>query len=376
MTAIVYSIEIKDDELSIPLTSLNPSRPSEFLLLRGIIGLVGFLLILIPLARLFILGDDDGLWLAIVGTAMLCWVVNYNRKLILRRREFVAESRLSVIWPIRSVKRSLEEYSAIMVRRFVAAGSDSIFTTHQVHLVGEDEDEVGFHCGSWWSHDEAVAAGAKVAKFLNLALIDACSDETERIEPYEHELTQAQRTRHRGEFDFPEPPDELVTEIDFAEVRTSLFIPAPGLSTELSESWGGVVATVFLAVFLLWLGKGIFPGVLALAPLVVWIYFYVLHLIFCTFNEEEIRVSDGLLTIEQRRPLGFGETTVYQTADVCSVYTRNMESESVIVVKSADQETLLGSVLSRKETRYVCAVIQAAMLKVMPVEETAGAHAS
>ena len=250
-----------------------------------------------------------------------------------------------------------------MIRKFVAVGSDSIFTTHQVHLVSEDVDEVGFHCGSWWSHDEALAAGTKIAQFLNLALTDACPDEKERIESDEHELTQAQRARNRGEFEFPERPDEMVTEIDFGQEGTSVFIPAPGLSTELSESWGGVVATVFLAVFLLWLGKGMFPGVFALGPLAVWICFYALHLIFHTCNEEGIRVNDGLLTIEQRRPFGFGKTTVNQTADVRSVSIRNMESGSVIVVKSTDQETMLGSVLSRKEARYVCAVIQAALVK-------------
>ena len=105
-----YSIEVNGDELSI--------QKKEWLL-RSIVGVLGFLLTLIPIGRCLIFANDDGLWMAIVGIAMLWGAVNYSRKLILRRRQFNTERRTSVIWPISSVKGSLEEYSAVVVRKFV-----------------------------------------------------------------------------------------------------------------------------------------------------------------------------------------------------------------------------------------------------------------
>lgn len=364
----MYSIVIKDDEMIVPLTSIDP-RASIFW--RCIAGFLGLLLTLIPLGRLLFFGLDDGLWGAIVGIAMLCWAVNYSRTLILRRRESVAERRIAVIWPIRSVKRSLKEFSAVLVGNSLLGVDGEEGTTHRVHLVDEYEDEVSFLCGSWWSYNEAFAVATDIAKFLDLALIDTCSDKPERIAHDEHELTQSQRIRKRGEFDFPDRPEEMVSEIDFGQDGTSLRIPAPGLSSIIPESWSHFeFAVAGVIVLPLLIGLGMFLGVMALSPFFISVGWTAVHLIFRTFNEEEIRVSDGLLTIEQRRPHRFGETTLYQTANVRSV-SISKGIEPMIVVKSADQQTALGSALSRKEQNYVCAVIRAALVQEQSIEETA-----
>jgi len=374
------NLKTKDDAI------ILESRQSWFL--RCVIAFFGFQITWIGFARLAFFGIDDSLWGSLFGIAMIAGAVNFTRELRLCKRERLAEQRTTVFWPVSLVETRLSEFTSVVVRAITIQRSGRKSMTHRVHLISDDANQTEFLLGSWAFHREARGAAIQIARFLELSFIDECSDQTEKIEADEYDLTETELIRKGGEMEFPDRPEEMVTRIEFDGEQTKLCVPASGLPSLTLEScqvvgamlvgWAASTANAIADKPDAWFTLTL----IFFVPIVVAISFTVRSLILQAYKEEEITIGDSQVTIEKRRPFGFGTTVVHDAADVRSVSVRNslhapngkttvdgsppqifIGLNPKIVVSTANGETQFGAALTREERRYVCTVIRAAVAK-------------